>query len=67
MFATSYCRKCGEKNSMIFFAPVCVDKFDARAGKPSAETIGTHICYDCAVKQRWVDPRTGNLLNGVAL
>ena len=41
MFATSYCRKCDEKNSMVFFAPVCVENFDARAGKPSENNHAT--------------------------
>jgi len=67
MFATSYCRKCDEKNSAVFFAPVCIENFDARKSKPSRETIGTHICYDCAAERQWVDPRTGNLLDGVTL
>lgn len=67
MFATSYCRKCDEKNSAVFFAPVCIENFDARTGKSSRETIGTHICYNCAVERRWVNPGTGNLLDGVTL
>jgi len=67
MFPTSYCRKCDETNHVVFFAPVCIENFDARTGKPSDETIGTHICYDCAAERQWVDPRTGNLLDGVTL
>lgn len=67
MFADSYCRKCQGRNHLVFFAPVFVAGIDARNGQKHETGVGTHICFDCANRQGWIDPRNGNLKQGVAL
>lgn len=66
-FADSYCRKCGGKNHIVFFAPVFVSGIDARNGAKHDIGIGSHVCFECAETRNWIDRKTGNLKQGVQL
>lgn len=66
-FPETYCRKCGDKNSLVFFAPVFVAGVDARDSSKHQTGIGTHICFACAMSRGWIDHASGNLKTGVAL
>ena len=65
-FADSYCRKCGDKNHIVFFAPVFVAGMDARDSSKHSIGVGTHICLECAIAHGFANS-WGELKPGVAL